>query len=79
MTGYLTDAGSSVGDCVRNRSPVPMKTKFFIYSIFAFIFGGFLAKMLLDKFGILVASFLPAAAMFVMGMGVCTVPRVRRL
>jgi len=69
MTGYLTDLGSALGACARARGAVPLRSKFFLYSILAFVAGGFAAKKMLDAWGILVASFVPAALMAVSAFG----------
>mmetsp|Transcript_68828 Transcript_68828/g.213644 ORF Transcript_68828/g.213644 Transcript_68828/m.213644 type:complete len:124 (-) Transcript_68828:85-456(-) len=69
MTGYLTDAGAGVGLWLRTRSGPTVRARFFLYSIFAFIAGGLLAKMMLDTYGILIASVVPALGMALVASG----------
>lgn len=74
-TGYLTDAGSQVGAWARAgaREPLPTKAKFFMSSIVAFIVGGYIAKKLLDAYG-LVSGLAVAAAMAACGLGLLPLP-----
>jgi uncharacterized membrane protein YoaK (UPF0700 family) len=70
MTGYLTDFGSNVGAIARDGEggPSPRKPKLFGLSIFAYIAGGYVAKVMLPSFGAR-AALLPAAIMAIVSVG----------
>jgi len=69
MTGYLTDAGSGLGLWIRTGGGLPLKPRFFLLSISAFVAGGFAAKAMLDLGGILVTASVPVAGMVVAAFG----------
>jgi len=73
MTGYLTDVGSLTGGWLRanvSGTPIPSlkKPAFFLLSILAFGFGGFVAKKSWDEYGI-TAAFAPAVLMAITSLG----------
>lgn len=75
MTGYLTDIGSGLGAWLSDRCscPLPVRIKFFLGSILAFIAGGFVAKKLLEAYGIM-SAFVPAALMALAALGLVPLP-----
>lgn len=49
VTGYLTDAGFALGAFVRGEKTELWKVKFYSLSVIAFILGGYLGYIILDK------------------------------
>jgi len=73
MTGYLTDAGAGLGLCARAGGRVPLKTKFFLISILAFVVGGTIAKVMRDSVGVM-AALAPAVVMALCAFGLVPLP-----
>ena len=74
MTGTITDTGAACGAWLRSKvygdaAPPSTKTAFLLSTLFAFGFGGVLAKMATDRIGSL-AVLPPAALLAVLAMGV---------
>jgi uncharacterized membrane protein YoaK (UPF0700 family) len=79
MTGTLTDTGAACGAWLRSKvigdapAPPSNKTVFLLLTLFAFSFGGVLAKMATDRIGSL-AVLPPAALLAVLALGLLPVP-----
>jgi uncharacterized membrane protein YoaK (UPF0700 family) len=79
MTGTLTDTGAACGAWLRSvvvgdaPAPPSNKTVFLLLTLFAFSFGGVLAKMATDRIGSL-AVLPPAALLAVLALGLLPVP-----
>lgn len=50
MTGYLTDAGLALGAYLRGINTGAFRIKFYLFSIFCFIFGGVLGCFIMSRF-----------------------------